>query len=87
MKRSNDTFNRSSIALKRPALRSANSGTERFSRAAVCTIFSPCSSVPVRKNTSLPLSRWKRASASVAIASYAWPMCGTPFGYEIAVVR
>ena len=69
MKRLNDTFNRSPIALKRPELRAANSCTVRFSRSAVCTIFRPCSSVPVRKNTSLPSSRWKRASASVAIAS------------------
>ena len=37
--------------------------------SAVCFIFSPCSSVPVRKNTSLPSSRSKRAITSVAIAS------------------
>ena len=35
---------------------------------AVCFILRPCSSVPVRKNTSLPSSRSKRAMASVASA-------------------
>jgi len=69
MKRSKEMFSRSSIALKRPALRVASSAGDSPSLCAVWIIFSPCSSVPVRKNTSLPSSRWKRASASVAIAS------------------
>ena len=57
------------MSLNCVALRVARSDGDRPSFAAVCTIFWPCSSVPVRKNTSLPSSRWKRAKASVAIAS------------------
>jgi len=69
MKRSKETLRRWSISLKRAALRVASSAGVMFSFCAVWIIFWPCSSVPVRKNTSLPSSRWKRASASVAIAS------------------
>jgi hypothetical protein len=39
------------------------------SAAAVCAIFRPCTSVPVRKRTSNPSSRLNRAMESVAIFS------------------
>ena len=54
---------------KRAELRSASARVDSPSRCAVCTILSPCSSVPVRKNTSRPSSRRQRAIASVAIIS------------------
>ncbi len=50
-------------------LRSASAFGLKPSLTAVCFILRPCSSVPVRKNTSLPSSRSKRAMASVAMAS------------------
>jgi hypothetical protein len=46
---------------------SASGSTPRV--RAACAIFRPCSSVPVMKKTSRPIERWKRAMASVAIAS------------------
>eukprot|EP00966_Prymnesium_polylepis_P180777 4186895-Prymnesium_polylepis.2 len=46
---------------------------------ADCSTFWPCSSVPVRKCTSWPSSRLKRATTSHVSEVYAWPMCGTPF--------
>ena len=39
-------------------------------------IFCPCSSVPVRKNTSRFFALLYRASASAAMVVYEWPMCG-----------
>ncbi len=39
-------------------------------------MFSPCSSVPVRKNVSSPLSLWKRVTTSTRIVVYEWPRCG-----------
>ena len=69
MKSSFEQLSRFTMAWKRGTLRSASSRGVRFSLAAVCTILMPCSSVPVRKNTSWPSSRMKRAMASVAIAS------------------
>ena len=60
---------RFTMAWKRGTLRSTSSRGVTFSLAAVCSILMPCSSVPVRKNTSRPSSRMKRAMASVAMAS------------------
>ncbi len=60
---------RPAISRKRLELRSASSRGVMPSLTAVCFIFRPCSSVPVRKYTSLPSSRSKRAMASVAMAS------------------
>jgi hypothetical protein len=52
---------------KRVTTRSASSfGRTPCCVALLCT-FSPCSSVPVRKNTFSPFIRWYRASASAAI--------------------
>ena len=49
MKSSFEQFIRSTMAWKRGTLRSSNSRAVSPSRAAVCWIFWPCSSVPVRK--------------------------------------
>ena len=76
MKKSLETFSAATSALKRSALRSASSrGSSPCARAASAT-GSPCSSVPVRKNTSSPRWRMWRAMTSVAIFSYAWPRWG-----------
>lgn len=47
---------------------------------AASAIFFPWSSVPVKKNTSSPLSLCHRARMSAAIVVYACPMCGMSFG-------
>ena len=52
MKASLEQFSRTAIAWKRGTLRSVSSRGVSFSLAAVCSILMPCSSVPVRKNTS-----------------------------------
>ena len=44
-------------------------GRRMPSRCAVCCIFCPCTSVPVRKRTSKPSRRLKRASASAEMYS------------------
>jgi hypothetical protein len=80
MNRSKETLSRSCIAWKVSELRSASSAVGTPSLSAVCAIFRPCTSVPVRKRTSYPSSRLNRAIASVAVFSYAWPMCGAPLG-------
>jgi hypothetical protein len=69
MKSSFEQLNFFTMAWKRGTLRSTNWRGVNFSLAAVCNILMPCSSVPVRKNTSRPSSRMNRAMASVAIAS------------------
>ena len=48
--------------------------------SAACAIFFPWSSVPVRKNTSLPWSLCHRAMTSAAMVVYACPMCGMSLG-------
>ena len=45
----------------------ANALGDRPAAAAACSTFCPCSSVPVRKNTSAPSRRRKRAITSAAI--------------------
>ena len=62
---------------KRCALRSASSRGETPSRSAACATGSPCSSVPVRKNTSSPRWRMCRARMSAPIVVYAWPRWGS----------
>jgi hypothetical protein len=52
MNASFEQFIRFTMAWKRGTLRSTSSRGVSFSRMAVCCIFMPCSSVPVRKNTS-----------------------------------
>ena len=39
----------------------------RYKRLAACWIFCPCSSEPVRKNTSQPASRLNRAIVSATV--------------------
>ena len=67
MKKSFVTFRRGSSALKRSTLRSPSSFGVIPSRSAASATGSPCSSVPVRKNTSSPRWRMCRASTSAAI--------------------
>ena len=55
---------------------SANVGVSRPAFCAARATFCPCSSVPVRKNTSSPISRRDRAIASASIVVYAWPIWG-----------
>ena len=86
MNRSKEMFSCSCSRSNTSELRRANSAVGIPSAAAVSAIFRPCSSVPVMYSTSNPSSRLKRAIASVAMYSYACPMCGAPFGYVIAVV-
>ncbi len=76
MKKSLVTLIRGMSALKRSALRSASSLGVTPSRSAACATGSPCSSVPVRKNTSSPRWRMCRARMSAAIVVYACPRCG-----------
>ena len=45
---------------------------------AFSSIFCPCSSVPVWKNTSYPCIRRNRAMLSASTISYVLPMCGLP---------
>ena len=59
------------------AFRSTSSSGEIPSFAAATSIGSPCSSVPVRKNTSSPRCRWCRARMSAASVEYACPRCGS----------
>ena len=47
--------------------------------AALFSTLTPCSSVPVRKNTSSPRNRIARAHTSQTVVVYAWPMCGRSF--------
>ena len=63
-----------------PTTRSANSRGSTPAAAAVLTIFTPCSSVPVRKCVSSPLSRWYRATTSAATVVYTCPRCGSALG-------
>ena len=76
MKKSFDAARRGIRALKRSALRSASSLGSSPSALAASATGSPCSSVPVRKNTSSPRWRWWRASTSATIVVYACPRCG-----------
>ncbi len=79
MKKSLEAFSCGISDLNRSALRSASClGSSPWARAASAT-GSPCSSVPVRKNTSSPRWRMCRASTSVAIVVYAWPRWGCAF--------
>jgi hypothetical protein len=64
-------------ASKRAELRSASSWGVTPSRSAASAVGSPCSSVPVWKNTSSPRWRMCRARMSAAIVEYAWPRCGS----------
>lgn len=52
MKRSKEQFRASAMARKRGAMASTKALGVTPALAAVCWIFSPCSSVPVVKNTS-----------------------------------
>ena len=54
----------SHVERNRPLTRSAYARGSVPRAAAACAILSPCSSVPVRKNTSRPIERWKRATVS-----------------------
>ena len=76
MKKSFVASNTGIIALKRSALRSASSCGVTPSRSAASATGSPCSSVPVRKNTSSPRWRMCRARTSAASVVYACPRCG-----------
>ncbi len=69
MNRSYEMFSRLSMASNTSELRDASSVTGMPSFAAVCCIFRPCSSVPVRKRTSKPSRRLNRAIASVEMYS------------------
>jgi hypothetical protein len=69
MKSSLDRPNATPSSRKIAAFLSASAATGMPALSAVCFIFRPCSSVPVRKNTSRPSSRSNRAIASVAMAS------------------
>ena len=69
MKRSKEMPSFSCIAWNTSELRRARSAVGMPSAAAVCAIFRPCSSVPVRNRTSKPSSRLNRAIASVAMFS------------------
>ena len=71
MKKSFVTSSRGSSALKCSTLRSPSSFGVIPSRSAASATGSPCSSVPVRKNTSSPRWRMCRASTSAAIVVYA----------------
>src|SRR5437588_99746 len=51
------------------------------SLAALRSIFCPCSSVPVRNQTSSPIRRRCRATTSATMFSYLWPMCGRPLKF------
>ena len=62
---------RGSSAWNRSTLRSPSSFGVIPSRSACSATGSPCSSVPVRKNTSSPRWRMCRASTSAAIVVYA----------------
>lgn len=73
-----ETSSRSHMAWKRPAISSTNACGVTPRSAAACATFWPCSSIPVRKWTASPRSRWYRAITSAPIFSYAWPMCGSP---------
>ena len=78
MNLSYDTSIKSHMRLISPATLSTNClGVTPFS-AAFCSTLSPCSSVPVIKNTSKPCARLKRAIASEKTASYVLPMWGLP---------
>ena len=48
---------------------------------------SPKASKPIGKNTLSPCIRRKRASASVGVTMYQWPMCRSPDGYGYIVSR
>jgi hypothetical protein len=79
MKKSLDAPSAPIIAWKRCALRSANWSGVTPSRSAASATGSPCSSVPVRKNTSSPRWRMCRARMSAPIVVYACPRCGAAF--------
>src|SRR3989344_5002874 len=55
--------------------------------SALRWILSPCSSVPVLKNTSSPVSERYRATMSACTISSAKPICGSAFTYGSVVVR
>jgi hypothetical protein len=67
MKKSFVTLRVAASSLKRTALRSPSSRGVIPSLSASCATGSPCSSVPVRKNTSSPRWRMWRASTSAAM--------------------
>ena len=47
----------------------------------------PKASKPIGKNTLWPCIRRKRASASLGVTMYQWPMCRSPDGYGYIVSR
>ena len=47
----------------------------------------PKASNPIGRNTLSPCIRRKRASASVGVMMYQWPMCRSPDGYGYIVSR
>jgi hypothetical protein len=67
MKSSFVMFSAGESPWNRMTTRSASSREARPCCTALFWTFSPCSSVPVRKNTFCPFIRWYRASASHAI--------------------
>ena len=77
MKKSFEALIFGAISRKRGALRSASSFGVTPSFSAASAAGSPCSSVPVWKNTSSPRWRMCRARMSAAIVEYAWPRCGS----------
>jgi hypothetical protein len=77
MKKSLEAPTRSAVRSNFGALRSASSCGVTPSRSAASSTGSPCSSVPVRKNTSSPRWRWWRARMSAAMIEYACPRCGS----------
>ena len=48
---------------------------------------SPKASKPIGKKTLSPCIRRKRASASLGVMMYQWPMCRSPDGYGYIVSR
>ena len=66
MKSSFEMPSRFQSATHRGAMRSVHSWGDTPSSRALRSMFTPCSSVPVRKKTSVPASRFHRAIVSAA---------------------
>ncbi len=79
MKSSFEMFSCFQSSLYRGETESTNSLLLIPFAAAVFSTFWPCSSVPVRKKTSRPVSLMYRAIASAATVVYACPMWGMSF--------